>query len=584
MRFRGPVEATALVLAALALACVLTYPYALKLDHAGRVDTNDGRWSIWVVSWVAHALTTDPLNVYRANIFYPHQNALAFSEANLVEGALAAPVWLLTRNPYTTHNVLFIFSFVLSTAGGYYLVRYLSGDRRAAAVAGVLFAYCPFVFARTAHVQLLMIGFLPWCMLSFHRLVDRTTVPRAIELGVMLWITGLACAYYGIFAGGMVALGTTWLAVSRGRWRQPRFAIAMALAAAVCIGLTLPLFLPYLDLQQETGFARSLDDARRYSANAGAWLASSAWAHRWWLPYIGNDPATRLPAFEPFSEVLFPGITAIVVGIAGAWLGLRGARPRQIADRTDGDHLTAPIDGAPRSRFDRDIVWFYIVTALIAFWTTLGPKAGLYTLLHNTVPVFSFLRAPARTGIVVSLCLVVLGSIVMTRWMRGRRAWMVFAALLAVAIADLAQAPLRMRDAQPLSHVYQTLALLPKAPVIELPYWYNRPEFPRHAEYMLASTAHWHHLVNGYSDLIPQDFRRTVLPLSSFPSTESFGILEDLGARYAIFHLDLTDPRTREKLITRIEVDYRDYLRPLERDGEVWLYEIVAWPPRQVPN
>jgi len=95
---------------------------------------------------------------------------------------------------------------------------------------------------------------------------------------------------------------------------------------------------------------------------------------------------------------------------------------------------------------------------------------------------------------------------------------------------------------------------------------------------MLTSTAHWQPLINGYSDHIPQDFRDTALPLSTFPSRESFAILEKLGARYAVFHLDLMDPRTREKLIERIDVDYREYLRPIEKDGEVWLFEIVGWP------
>ena len=99
MRFRGSVEATAVVLGAVLLACVFTYPYIVNFNDAGRLDTNDGRWSIWVVSWVAHALTTDPSQLFRANIFYPHPNALAFSEGNIVEGVIGAPVWLLTKNP-----------------------------------------------------------------------------------------------------------------------------------------------------------------------------------------------------------------------------------------------------------------------------------------------------------------------------------------------------------------------------------------------------------------------------------------------------------------------------------------------------
>ena len=63
-----------------------------------------------------------------------------------------------------------------------------------------------------------------------------------------------------------------------------------------------------------------------------------------------------------------------------------------------------------------------------------------------------------------------------------------------------------------------TLASLPKAPMIELPYWATSIDFHRHAEYMLASTAHWQPLINGYSDHIPQDFR------DSAPSSARFRV------------------------------------------------------------
>ena len=71
----------------------------------------------------------------------------------------------------------------MAYAGAYYLIRYLTGSRPAAVVAGVLFAFCPYIFARTAHIQLLLTGGLPFCMLAFHRLVDQATVPRAVTLG-----------------------------------------------------------------------------------------------------------------------------------------------------------------------------------------------------------------------------------------------------------------------------------------------------------------------------------------------------------------------------------------------------------------
>ena len=553
MRFRGSRELVLVVLGAVLLACLMTYPLIVGFDHVGRVDNNDGRWSIWVVSWVAHALTTDPAQLFRANIFYPHQDALAYSEANIAAGVVGVPVWLLTKNPYATHNFVLLVSFVVSFAGAYYLCRYLTGSRQAAMVAGVLFAFCPFVFVRFAHIQLLLVGGLPFCMLAFHRLVDRTTVGRAVALGAILWLQGLACAYYGIFGGMAVGISSIVIAITRGRWREWRYWAAIGGAAVVSIGLTAPFFLPYITLQRETGFARTLEGAQTYSANWAAWTASGAWAHRWAL-----DPSR--------SEVLFPGAVALVLGLAGAFVGwqLTTAAAQRAA--------------TTETRLDRGVVLSYIITGLVSFWITFGPKAGLYSVLYATVPVFSFLRAPGRTGIVVALCLTVLASIATARLLERRRhaGWMA-AALMIVAVADLVQAPIGLREAPPTPSAYQELARLPVAPVAVFPYWANNLNYHGHAEYMLASTAHWQPLINGYSDHIPQDFRDNSLILRGFPTLESFAVLERLGARYVVFHLGRYAGPSHEEVLGKIEA-FANYLRPIDKTGDVWLFEIVGWP------
>jgi hypothetical protein len=324
----------------------------------------------------------------------------------------------------------------------------------------------------------------------------------------------------------------------------------MALAAFVAGGLTVPFFAPYFYVQQEQGFTRTLDDARMYSANAGAWLASAAWAHRWWLPWLGS-----------FSEVLFPGLLATSLGLAGLWMGLHAAAVRAA--------IAVP----------RDVVLFYGAIIAITLWASFGPDAGLYTVFFQTVPLFSFLRAPSRMGIMATLGLVVLSGIALATWLESRPRRTVLAAALAVlAAAELMTAPLvALREAEPLPAVYRTLATLPGGPVAEFPYFYRRTDFPRHAYYMLNSTSHWLPLVNGYSDHIPADFREQVVPLSSFPTRESFQILGRVGARYVIFHLDLYDRRSRDRVIERLQT-YSRYLRPLVQQDEVWLYEIVDWP------
>ncbi len=404
MRQRGLAEAAAVVAGALLLTAALTYPLVARIDRVGRVNTADGHYAMWNVAWVADSLIVDPSRLFDANIFYPARRALAFSEANIGAGVIAVPAWGFSGNPFLAHNSVVLFAFTMGVAGAYYLTRYLTASREAAAVAGLLFAFCPFVFARTAHIQLMMTFGLPFSMLAFHRLVDRLTPGRAATLGVVLWAQALSCAYYGIFAALMVGLGTLVFAVTRGLWRSPRYWSHIALAAVVSIALTAPFFLPYVQVQED-GFSRTLDDARQYSANAGAWLASSSWAHRWWLRYI-----------DGFSEVLFPGILATALGVWGAAAVLR---PRREPEANAAPGLT------------RDVAGYYLAVALIAFWASFGPDAGLYRVLYDTVPVFAFLRAPARIGIVVTLALVVLGSGVLAPWLRrqtrprgpGRRPW-----------------------------------------------------------------------------------------------------------------------------------------------------------------
>jgi hypothetical protein len=77
-------EAALVAALAVVTTVVLTYPLAFQLGSGGRVDAEDGLFSIWSIAWVARTVVADPTELFHANIFYPHRNALAFSEVNLL--------------------------------------------------------------------------------------------------------------------------------------------------------------------------------------------------------------------------------------------------------------------------------------------------------------------------------------------------------------------------------------------------------------------------------------------------------------------------------------------------------------------
>ena len=343
-------EAAAVALLAVVLSAYFTWPMAARLGGVGRLEVGDGQFSVWNVAWVAHALSTPGVDLFDANIFHPHPSTLAYSEPNLGAGLLAVPAWVLTGNPYAAHNSAVLIALAFSVIGMYLLARHLTGSPEASIVAAILFAFCPFFFARTAHIQLMMMAPMPFALLAFHRFAEETTVRRAIVLGLALGIQALFCSYYGVLAGLLVGLGIVVFAFDGGRWRQPAWWGLAVLAAVMSALVVLPVLPRYLELQSETGFGRSLAESVRYSADWRAYFASSALAHRWMLPYLGR-----------WNEVLFPGFTALILGGMGLAVSMRL--------RNSG--ASAPLG--------RTVAVFYVLVFVLALWSSFGPAAGLYS-------------------------------------------------------------------------------------------------------------------------------------------------------------------------------------------------------------
>jgi len=214
---------------------------------------------------------------------------------------------------------------------------------------------------------------------------------------------------------------------------------------------------------------------------------------------------------------------------------------------------------------------------MLALWASLGPRAGLYVWLADVIPFMSFLRAPARFGV-----LTLMGVAVFAGWGiaamagHGRRAAAVAALLMAVVAFEL-RVTWPLRPVPPVPEAYQLLAGMPRAGTVVLQFPYRQGEWFPHVEHMFWSMWHWQPLVNGYSDYIPQDVIDLAVPINSFPSAEAFAILKARDVRYVVI-----DWRTYNDAATTVMrarfPPFQQYLRPLLTTGDVYLYEIVAWP------
>jgi hypothetical protein len=530
------------------LVVVMTAPTLTHLTRVGRVDTNDGRFGIWNIAWIGHALSTDPAHLLDANIFSPHTGTLAYSELNLVAGTFGLPWYLLTHSPLAALNgavgIALWLAFVLTWA----LVRRLSGSDGAGLVSATMFTFCPYVGSKTAEIQLLMIFVFPLVALAFHRLRDRPGPLTAVGLGAALAVAGLACGYYGLFAG--CALGLLVLVFAD---RSPRYWLALAGAAVVAAVPVLPVYRAFQHARAASGAVLAPHgdvELRGYSSHVTDYLASSSFAHEWWLP--------SLQRWQPWVEVLFPGVMALACAAIGLWTYRTAATAR------------------------RRVLLAYVVLAIVAAWASFGPALKLYSLLDAWVPGMSLIRAPARFGVLVTFAVSILAGCGVARLAVARR--FLPYVLVAVTACELGIRTTAwgwpswpLRTSPPVSTAYEVLAGLPRGVFVEFQFPYVSSNYHNHATAMYWSTYHWQPMVNGYSDVIPPDFDAIALPINGFPDPASFAIMKARHVRYVLWHVDYYEGASREVLLARL-ARYASNLRPIVRTPDTWLYEIVQWP------
>jgi hypothetical protein len=83
-------------------------------------------------------------------------------------------------------------------------------------------------------------------------------------------------------------------------------------------------------------------------------------------------------------------------------------------------------------------------------------------------------------------------------------------------------------------------------------------------------------MMNGYSDHTPPQFRKDSFVLDSFPSNDSFRVLEKARVRYIGIHWDMFGPREAE-IRGRLQ-PFTPYLRTVADGPRVTFYEILGFP------
>lgn len=533
-----------LVAAGYMVITVLFVSPLINYGHLGDASyQGDSRLVIWTLAWDAHALLSG-VPLFDANMFYPVEKALTWTEHHVGVALFALPVYAVTTNPVLAYWIIWLLSFPLNAFAMHALAWRLTRDHRAATMGGIVYGFCFFrMLHGHGHVQLLWTWALPLIPLAIERWFRKPTVGQMVLLIALVLIQALTSWYLAVFAGLLTFITAVTLVKGRHVTKaHVRHAGAALAAAAVVLGW---FARPYFALKTP-----GVSEAFESSADFAAYLLppENTWLGQWLLANTSLKPRWIWG-----EQTLYAGTIAIALAAVGAW-ALSRRRTAQSCRLTQALLITGAV-------------------ALLLSW---GPtRSGLAPFdLLAWLPGMSMLRAPARFALLVMLALAAL-SAYGTAFLVERQGGRASALVALLAAAFLAESFLvgfpggkPMPFAVP--EVYHRLSSLPPGAVLSLPTYRGSPEGFREADYLFYSTVHWHPIANGFGRHEPLVHRDNLSSLVRFPASDAVERLRQLGVRYVVVH---TGRATELRAAVSAAGDRPD-IETLGQFGDDYLYRV----------
>jgi hypothetical protein len=522
-------EWTLAAIGSVLLAIVMTWPAARHPATTIPQDIWDPTLQAWQMSWAGHILTTDPLQLWHANAFYPDQYSYAFSDTLLGY----APAGMIGSGPAAAvvrYNVIFIFIFAFAFYGAYMLVRQLGAGRTGAAVAGAAFAYAPWRLGQAGHLHVLSIGGIALSLAMLARghgfSLKHGYEPDKRRWGWVLggWLVaawqislgfgiGIPFAYALLFAVLVTAI--IWGYKHAFRWavRRPfgwKLLIANLGGGLIFAGVSAMMAYPYLQvLKLHKEAKRSAEIISLFSPPLKGFFISPPESWLW-----GDAYATARSTLGWAPEMaLLPGFFLYGLAFAGLFVSVWKVRHRVL--------LGVGV----------------VLTALLAMGSN-GPGHGDfgYMALYRVLPGFEGIRTSGRLMVWVTLFLALLAAGAVSAFAdravelfadqtqsdAGDRAgaWRLITLIpLVLVLAEGMHKPGPNPEVPPAPVAMSTL----EAPLIVLP---TSELFDMNV--MLWSTDGLPKMVNGGSGFTPDDQQILRLNMQQFPDQATVAQLREL--------------------------------------------------------
>lgn len=244
------------------------------------------------------------LSLYDDYYFAPLPHSIVFNENLFGLSLIFAPFYLLSHNPLWAYNLTLLVSLGLSVFFTYLLVLRVTDSRHAGIVAGVAFAFCPFVLFEIGRIQLVATQWIPAAFLLLDRAIAEQRPRDIIGFWLCIVLQIGTCMYNAMFLLPLLTLAGCVLIM---RQRPPlRFFYWFGASALAAGALAFLMVHPYFSARHAFNLERSLSFASSYDGKL-SFFGNVSESNR---TLIGMRHPESSGAHE---EIAFPGFTVLLL-------------------------------------------------------------------------------------------------------------------------------------------------------------------------------------------------------------------------------------------------------------------------------
>jgi len=518
-----------------AASIFITFPL---LFHIGSLATGIGDELVmaWIHNWVIHAVLTNPLSLFEANLYFPHQHTLAFAESLISTSILAIPIQKFVGEPIAVVNFTLISSIVLLGFSIFCLCYYLSKNYFASLLAGVLVIFSPAVLDFATHLQILASQFMVFSLLFFLIFI-KTEKSKYLLYSLLFFLfqayNSFMPAYFTVISMGIIFI---YHFFSNKKRAKKIITKKNFLIVVIAVILVFPVIYPYYQVSAKFNYKRDIRDAIHLALQPEDLLYGSV--HTRLRPFLLGLPFNQLSQNSEFKSG-YPGFIFSLLALFSSIYVLQKFKKKII-----------PLNS-------------FFTISLTGLVLSLGPVLHLgrqtvhkpfliplpYAVAYYILPGFAGFRNSARFEMLFIIAMAVVIGLVIDRILKnlGRTKKILIYIILFAGILIEFNFPMHFEKVEQRKDFPQVDHWLARtredAVIIQMPisswgWQFTQNEIFR--EYY--STIHFRKMVNGYTSFSPPPWMELVdLLHKEFPNKRTLEKLERLGVTYIIVDKDLYD-------------------------------------------